>query len=126
MNHPSATAPAWQEAVFKVLKEGGVDQIAYVPDAGHSHVIRSAIADPDIEDVVLTTEEEGLGPPCSGGLARSSRLLSFTIPRMILHLWNFAYCFMAWHKVVRSCRSLPKRILTTQTKLTYLPLSSSN
>lgn len=60
MNHTPAPAPAWQEAVFKVLKQGGVRQIAYVPDAGHSHAIRSAIADPDIEDVVLTTEEEGV------------------------------------------------------------------
>ena len=60
MNHASQPSPAWQEAIFKVLKEGGVRQIAYVPDAGHSHVIRSAIADPDIEDVVLTTEEEGV------------------------------------------------------------------
>src|ERR1017187_7007455 len=60
MNHTPARSPAWQEAVFKVLKEGGVRQIAYVPDAGHSHAIRSAIADPDIEDVVLTTEEEGV------------------------------------------------------------------
>ena len=60
MNHTSQPSPAWQEAIFKVLKEGGVRQIAYVPDAGHSHVIRSAIADPDIEDVVLTTEEEGV------------------------------------------------------------------
>lgn len=60
MNHTPAPAPAWQEAVFKVLKQGGVDQIVYVPDAGHAHVIRSAIADPEIEDVVLTTEEEGV------------------------------------------------------------------
>ena len=60
MNHTSRPSPAWQEAIFKVLKGGGVRQIAYVPDAGHSHVIRSAIADPDIEDVVLTTEEEGV------------------------------------------------------------------
>ena len=60
MSHTHPPAPAWQEAVFKVLKQGGVDQIVYVPDAGHSHVIRSAIADPEIEDVVLTTEEEGV------------------------------------------------------------------
>ncbi len=60
MNRTSAPVPSWQEAVFKVLKKGGVDQIVYVPDAGHSHVIRSAIADPEIEDVVLTTEEEGV------------------------------------------------------------------
>lgn len=68
MTHPPTQAPAWQEAVFKVLKEGGVDQIAYVPDAGHSHVIRSAIADPDIEDVVLTTEEEGVAVSCGAWL----------------------------------------------------------
>jgi len=60
MNQPSVSAPAWQDAIFKVFKKGGVRQIAYVPDAGHSHVIRSAIADPDIEDIVLTTEEEGV------------------------------------------------------------------
>lgn len=65
MNSPSAAAPDWQQALFKVLKDGGVNQIAYVPDAGHSHAIRSAIADPDIEDVVLTTEEEGVAL-CSG------------------------------------------------------------
>jgi sulfopyruvate decarboxylase alpha subunit len=53
-------APAWQQAIFRVLKQGGVRQVAYVPDAGHSHTIRSAIDDPEIEDVVLTTEEEGV------------------------------------------------------------------
>lgn len=58
--HSSATVPAWQQAIYRVLKEGNVRQIAYVPDAGHSHVIRSAIADPEIKDVVLTTEEEGV------------------------------------------------------------------
>ena len=60
MSTPAAAPPAWQEAIFKVLKAGGIRQIAYVPDAGHAHVIRSAIADPDIQDVVLTTEEEGV------------------------------------------------------------------
>jgi sulfopyruvate decarboxylase alpha subunit len=53
-------SPEWQQAIFKVLKEGGVGQIAYVPDAGHSFVIRSAVADPEIQDVVCTTEEEGV------------------------------------------------------------------
>ncbi len=60
MNDTTAPAPAWQEAIFKVLKAGGVRQIAYVPDAGHSRVIERAIADPEIEDIVLTTEEEGV------------------------------------------------------------------
>ncbi|MDQ0012872.1 sulfopyruvate decarboxylase alpha subunit [Variovorax boronicumulans] len=75
MNHSTASAPAWQEAVFKVLKEGGVDQIVYVPDAGHSHVIRSAIADPDIEDVVLTTEEEGVAVVCGAWLGGKRSVL---------------------------------------------------
>jgi sulfopyruvate decarboxylase alpha subunit len=57
---PATGAPAWQQAVFNVLKQGGTRQIAYVPDAGHSHVIQCAIADPNIEDIVLTTEEEGV------------------------------------------------------------------
>ena len=60
MEPTPAAAPAWQEAIFRILKAGGVRQIAYVPDAGHSHVIHSAIADPEIQDVVLTTEEEGV------------------------------------------------------------------
>jgi sulfopyruvate decarboxylase alpha subunit len=65
MNSAPAAAAAWQQAIFKVLKDGGVRQIAYVPDAGHSHVLRCAAADPNIEDVVLTTEEEGVAL-CAG------------------------------------------------------------
>jgi sulfopyruvate decarboxylase alpha subunit len=65
MTPTTAAASSWQQAVIKVLRKGGVNQIAYVPDAGHSHVIRSAIADPEIQDVVLTTEEEGVAV-CSG------------------------------------------------------------
>jgi sulfopyruvate decarboxylase alpha subunit len=56
----TASAPAWQQAVFRALKEGDIRQVAYVPDAGHAHAIRSAVADPEIQDVVLTTEEEGV------------------------------------------------------------------
>lgn len=51
---------SWQDTVSRVLQEGGVQQIAYVPDAGHSVAIRDAIADPDVTDVVCTTEEEGV------------------------------------------------------------------
>ena len=60
MSSTAASAPAWQQAVFKALKEGGIQQIAYVPDAGHSFAIRAAQEDPEIQDVVLTTEEEGV------------------------------------------------------------------
>jgi len=60
MDVSTATQSAWQEKLYRVLKEGGVRQVAYVPDAGHAHLIRRAQADPEIRDVVLTTEEEGV------------------------------------------------------------------
>ncbi|MCW2818518.1 MAG: sulfopyruvate decarboxylase alpha subunit [Marmoricola sp.] len=55
-----AAPPAWQESVFRVLKKAGVRQVAYVPDAGHAHTIRQAQDDPEMRDVVLTSEEEGV------------------------------------------------------------------
>ncbi len=67
MTHQNSV-PRWQEDVFNALKQGGIQQIAYVPDAGHAHVIRSAIADPEIQDVVLTTEEEGVAVSCGAWL----------------------------------------------------------
>ena len=53
-------APAWQESVFRVLKKADVRQVAYVPDAGHAYTIQQAKDDPEIRDIVLTTEEEGV------------------------------------------------------------------
>lgn len=55
-----STPPAWQEAIYQVLKRGKIQQVGYVPDAGHAHVIRRVHADPDMRAVVLTTEEEGV------------------------------------------------------------------
>jgi sulfopyruvate decarboxylase alpha subunit len=55
------TEPAvWQDQLFDVLKRAGIRQVGYVPDAGHSRLIARCKADPDIRDVVLTTEEEGV------------------------------------------------------------------
>ncbi len=68
MTASAKPVPDWQKDIFRVLKEGGIHQIAYVPDAGHAHVIRSAIADPAIQDVVLTTEEEGVALSCGAWL----------------------------------------------------------
>jgi len=50
----------WQAEVYAALKSAGVRQIGYVPDAGHAQLIESAHADPDMQAVVLTTEEEGV------------------------------------------------------------------
>ncbi len=56
----TSTVTQWQESLYHVLKAGGVRQVAYVPDAGHAHLIRRVQADPGIRGVVLTTEEEGV------------------------------------------------------------------
>lgn len=60
MTHSTPEPLAWQEEIFSLLKQANVRQVAYVPDAGHAHVIRRTQADPDMRDVVLTTEEEGV------------------------------------------------------------------
>jgi sulfopyruvate decarboxylase TPP-binding subunit len=39
-----------------------------VPDAGHAAAIRAAQADPEIRDIVLTTEEEGVALACGAWL----------------------------------------------------------
>jgi len=50
----------WQPGVYAALKSANIKQLAYVPDAGHAHLIEAAHADPDMKAVVLTTEEEGV------------------------------------------------------------------
>ena len=50
----------WPDAIFAHFKRVDIRQAGYVPDAGHSRLIQRCIDDPDIEDVVLTTEEEGV------------------------------------------------------------------
>jgi sulfopyruvate decarboxylase alpha subunit len=50
----------WQDEVFDALLRAGVRQVGYVPDAGHARLIERAHAEPDVNAVVLTTEEEGV------------------------------------------------------------------
>lgn len=56
----SAQAGQWPDQLFETIKRGGVRQVGYVPDAGHARLIDRCRADADIQDVVLTTEEEGI------------------------------------------------------------------
>ncbi|MBI3703143.1 MAG: phosphonopyruvate decarboxylase [Rhizobiales bacterium] len=50
----------WPDRLFETIKRAGIRQVGYVPDAGHARLIDRCRADPDIRDVVLTTEEEGV------------------------------------------------------------------
>jgi sulfopyruvate decarboxylase alpha subunit len=57
---PEASA-TWPDAIYAHFRRARIRQVGYVPDAGHSRLIHRCIEDPDIADVVLTTEEEGVG-----------------------------------------------------------------
>ncbi|MEJ2376245.1 MAG: thiamine pyrophosphate-binding protein [Pseudolabrys sp.] len=50
----------WPDKLYDTVKRAGVVQVGYVPDAGHARLIERCRADPQIRDVVLTTEEEGV------------------------------------------------------------------
>jgi len=54
------TGLGWPFQIYKTLKEFGVSQICYVPDAGHSQLIELSHGDDAIQTTVLTTEEEGV------------------------------------------------------------------
>lgn len=59
----------WPCQIFGHLKRVRVSQVGYVPDAGHSRLIQLCRDDAQIHDVVLTTEEEGVGLACGAALA---------------------------------------------------------
>ncbi len=52
--------PTWPDDIYAVFKEVGIRQVAYVPDAGHTQLIKSCHADREMKVVSLTTEEEGV------------------------------------------------------------------
>ena len=56
---PSVTAD-WREEIFAVLKQAGISQVGYVPDAGHARLIDLVEADPEMRAIPLTSEEEGV------------------------------------------------------------------
>jgi sulfopyruvate decarboxylase alpha subunit len=50
----------WSDAVFQILTDADVRQVAIVPDAGHGRLIRLCEDDPNKRVITLTTEEEGV------------------------------------------------------------------
>jgi sulfopyruvate decarboxylase alpha subunit len=61
LHSPADIAASWPDAIYAHFRRIGIRQVGYVPDAGHSRLIALCQNDPDIIDVVLTTEEEGVG-----------------------------------------------------------------
>ena len=61
MDDRTNSALHWPDAIYGQFRRVGIRQVGYVPDAGHSRLIELCVEDPNIHDVVLTTEEEGVG-----------------------------------------------------------------
>jgi sulfopyruvate decarboxylase alpha subunit len=61
LHSPTNSDTAWPDAIYAQFRRVGVRQVGYVPDAGHIRLIALCRDDPNIADVVLTTEEEGVG-----------------------------------------------------------------
>jgi sulfopyruvate decarboxylase alpha subunit len=51
----------WPDQIFQKLREAEINQMVYVPDAGHARLIELCHQANDIKSTVLTTEEEGIG-----------------------------------------------------------------
>jgi sulfopyruvate decarboxylase alpha subunit len=61
LHSPTDVETSWPDAIHAHFRRIGIRQVGYVPDAGHSRLIALCRDDPQITDVVLTTEEEGVG-----------------------------------------------------------------
>jgi sulfopyruvate decarboxylase alpha subunit len=61
LHTPVTIQSSWPDAIYAHFRRVGIRQVGYVPDAGHSRLIALCRDDPNIADVVLTTEEEGVG-----------------------------------------------------------------
>ena len=56
----AVAAPTWPADLHRALKQVGIRQASYVPDAGHAQLIELLLADSEVKTTVLTTEEEGV------------------------------------------------------------------
>jgi sulfopyruvate decarboxylase alpha subunit len=61
VHSPTNIETSWPDAIYAQFRRAGIRQVGYVPDAGHSRLIQLCQDDQNIVDVVLTTEEEGVG-----------------------------------------------------------------
>jgi sulfopyruvate decarboxylase alpha subunit len=68
MPQESPPQSVWAEYIHRAFKEGAIQQVAYVPDAGHKELIQLCEADERMHAVPLTTEEEGIALLAGGWL----------------------------------------------------------
>ena len=65
----------WPDELYDLLKRHGISQVALVPDAGHSRLIRRCLADNGMRVVTLTTEEEGVAMLCGAWMGGAKGVL---------------------------------------------------
>src|SRR5258708_22435413 len=65
----------WPAEIHRELAAAGVGIVGYVPDAGHKRLIEMCQADRRMRAVVLTTEEEGIGPAAGAWLGGDKSVL---------------------------------------------------
>jgi len=53
-------AADWPDRIYDLLRAYNIKQVALVPDAGHSRLIKRCLADNTLRVITLTTEEEGV------------------------------------------------------------------
>ena len=68
MREPTAAEmPDWRDEIFAVLKAAQIQQVGYVPDAGHARLIELCRDDPEIR----TDEPPRVLPPRDGVLLKT-------------------------------------------------------
>lgn len=51
----------WRSDLFDALKAEGITVVTHVPDGGHADLIRRCDAEPTMDVITLTSEEDGVG-----------------------------------------------------------------
>ena len=69
------TDDTWPDELYDLLTRHAIQQVALVPDAGHTRLIRRCLADNKMRVVTLTTEEEGVAMLCGAWMGGQKGVL---------------------------------------------------
>ena len=107
----------WPDAIYAHFRRARIRQVGYVPDAGHSRLVERCIGDVDIADVVLTTEEEGVGLVAGAALGgeRAALLMQSSgvgnCVNMFSLIKNCGFPCLLWDPLESTCRHASLSIL---------------
>lgn len=87
----------WPGIIYGILRSARVRQVGYVPDSGHTELIRACNDDPDIACISLTSEEEGIGLLSGAWLGGQSGAL-------LMQSSGVGNCVNAIASITRACQ----------------------